>query len=161
MDDILEILSQDARKGPAEIALMTGRSEEDVKQTIARYEQDGTILKYKAVLNPEHVSEADGAVRAWIEVSITPQRGAGFDPIAERIYRFSEVKSCYLLSGGFDLLLLVEGQSLHEVAGFVAEKLSTQDNVTRTATHFLLKVYKENGDILQRPEKLERLPVSP
>ncbi len=161
MDDILEILTQDARKSPAEIAKMTGKSEKEIADKIAEYEKNGTILKYRAVLNPEHIAQADGAVRAWIEVNVTPQRGAGFDSIAERIYKFNEVKSCYLLSGGFDLLLLVEGKSLQEVAGFVAEKLSTLENVTATATHFLLKVYKENGDIFQTSEKKERLPISP
>lgn len=161
MDDILEILTQDARKSPAEIAKMTGKSEKEIADKIAEYEKNGTILKYRAVLNPEHIAQADGAVRAWIEVKVTPQRGAGFDSIAERIYKFNEVKSCYLLSGGFDLLLLVEGKSLQEVAGFVAEKLSTLENVTATATHFLLKVYKENGDIFQTTEKKERLPISP
>ena len=161
MDDILEILTQDARKSPAEIAKMTGKSEKEIADKIAEYEKNGTILKYRAVLNPEHIAQADGAVRAWIEVKVTPQRGAGFDSIAERIYKFNEVKSCYLLSGGFDLLLLVEGKSLQEVAGFVAEKLSTLENVTATATHFLLKVYKENGDIFQTSEKKERLPISP
>jgi len=160
MDDILEILIQDARKSPAEIAEMTGKSEEEVIDIIAGHEKRGTILKYRAVLNPEHIADADGAVRAWIEVSITPQRGAGFDSIAERVYKFSEVKSCYLLSGGFDLLLLVEGHSLQEVAGFVSEKLSTLENVTATSTHFLLKVYKENGDIFQNSGKSERLAIS-
>lgn len=160
MDDILEILIQDARKSPAEIAEMTGKSEKEVADAIADYEKKGTILKYRAVLNPEHIAETDGAVRAWIEVSITPQRGAGFDSIAERIYKFSEVKNCYLLSGGFDLLLLVEGHSLQEVAGFVSQKLSTLENVTATSTHFMLKVYKENGDIFQNAEKAERLTIS-
>jgi len=160
MDDILEILIQDARKTPAEIAKMTGKSENEVANIIDNYEKNGTILKYRAVLNPEHIAKADGAVRAWIEVKVTPQRGAGFDSIAERIYKFNEVKSCYLLSGGFDLLLLVEGKSLQEVAGFVSEKLSTLENVTSTSTHFLLKVYKENGDIFQTAEKKERLAIS-
>jgi DNA-binding Lrp family transcriptional regulator len=160
MDPILSILTQDARKSPAEIAGLTGIAEADVKAAIQRYEQDGTILKYKAVLNAEQVA-GDGVVRAMIEVSITPQRGVGFNAIAERIYKFKEVRSCYLLSGGYDLLLMVEGESLHDVANFVAQKLATQDNVTRTATHFLLKVYKEDGDILGPVETSSRLPVSP
>jgi len=112
------------------------------------------------VLNPEKVKYSDGLVRAWIEVNITPQRGAGFETIAERVYQFKEVRSCYLLSGGFDLLLLVEGQSLQDVAGFVSEKLATLENVTRTATHFMLKAYKEDGDVLRQAEKSKRLPVS-
>ncbi len=161
MNEILDILVKDARTTPAEIAKITGSDEIEIKKTIAGYEKDGTILKYKAILNPDKVSEDNGLVRAWIEVNITPERGSGFDSIAERIYKFDEVKNCYLLSGRYDLLLLVEGESLHAVAGFVAKKLSTLESVTRTATHFLLKVYKENGDILHKEDKVERLPVSP
>ena len=161
MDDILKILAQDSRTSVDDIAAMTSRDASDVRDAIAAYERDGTIVRYKAVLNMEQAGEDDGTVRAWISVSVTPQRGAGFDAIAERVYRFDEVRSCYLLSGDFDLLLLVEGRSLQEVASFVAEKLSTLDHVTRTATHFLLKAYKQDGDILRRPEKRERLAVSP
>ncbi len=161
MDEVLDILVRNARTTPAEIATMTGRTEADVRAAIAEYERQRTILRYRAVLNPEHIAAADGKVRAWIEVSITPQRGLGFDAIAERIYKFTEVKSCYLLSGGYDLLLLVECESLREVGAFVAEKLATQENVTRTATHFLLKVYKQDDDILQAGDSSQRLPVSP
>jgi len=161
MDEILEILTKDARTSSSEIAKMTNKSEEEVKKIISRYEKDGTILKYKALLNPDKVSENKGLVRAWIEVNIIPERGVGFDSIAERIYKFDEVKNCYLLAGRYDLLLLVEGESLHDVAGFVAKKLSTLESITKTATHFLLKVYKENGDIMLAPEKAERLPVTP
>lgn len=161
MDELLQILARDARTSMADIATMTGRTEDDVRAAIAEYERQRTILRYRAVLNPEHIAATDGKVRAWIEVNITPQRGLGFDAIAERIYKFPEVKSCYLLSGGYDLLLLVECESLREVGAFVAEKLATQENVTRTATHFLLKVYKQDDDILQAGESTQRLPVSP
>jgi DNA-binding Lrp family transcriptional regulator len=160
MDPILSILAQDARKTPAEIAVMTGVEEHDVTAAIERYEQDGTILKYKAVLNPDK-AQGDERVRALIEVSVTPQRGVGFNAIAERIYKFREVRSCYLLSGGYDLLVVVEGDSLHDVATFVAQKLATQDNVTGTATHFMLKAFKEDGDILGPTDASSRLPVSP
>ena len=160
MNEILEILVQDARRSAADIAAMTGRAEQEVQQAITAYERNGTILRYKAVVNHEKV-DADGVVRAWIEVNVTPQRGAGFDAIAERVYQFAEVRSCYLLSGGYDLLLLVEGKSLQQVAGFVSEKLATLEHVTRTATHFMLKAYKEDGDVLRQPEKIERLAISP
>jgi len=161
MDEILEILTTDARTSTSDMAKMTNKTEEEVRKIVTDYEKDGTILKYKVLLNPDKISEDKGVVRAWIEVNIVPERGVGFDSIAERIYKFDEVKNCYLLAGRYDLLLLVEGKSIQDVAGFVAKKLSTLESVTRTATHFLLKVYKENGDILQKPEKSERLPVSP
>lgn len=160
MDELLKLLVDDARTTPAQLAILTGRPEADVRAAIARYEHDGTIVKYRAILNPEKTGQANGVVRAWIEVSITPQRGQGFDAIAARIYQFKEVQSCYLLSGGYDLLLLVECGSLREVGAFVAEKLAAQENVTRTATHFLLRVYKEHGDVLLPAELMPRLPIS-
>jgi DNA-binding Lrp family transcriptional regulator len=161
MDEILKILVEDGRKTASQIAVMTGRPEAEVAAAIARYEEAGIIVRYRAILNYEKIAEDAGIVRALIEVSITPQHGLGFDAIAERIYRFPEVKSCYLLSGGYDLLLVVECHSLREVGAFVAERLATLVNVTRTATHFLLKVYKENGDILAPVEHQPRLPISP
>ena len=161
MDDILNILTRDGRATPASIAAMTGACETDVRAAIEKYERDGTILRYRAVLNSERIAETTGRVRAWIEVNITPQRALGFDAIAERIYKFPEVKNCYLLSGGYDLLLLVECDSLREVGSFVSEKLAPMDNVTRTATHFLLKVYKENDDIVHLAESGKKLAVSP
>ena len=124
MDEILEILSRDARISPAEIAKLTGTSVASVKKAIAKYEKSGTILKYKAVLNHDMVKESGSVVRALIEVSVTPQKNVGFDSIAERIYSFPEVTSCYLLSGAYDLLLVVEGENIHTVANFVASKLS-------------------------------------
>ena len=139
MDEILEILSRDARISPAEIAKLTGTSVASVKKAIAKYEKNGTILKYKAVLNHDIVKEPGSVVRALIEVSVTPQKNVGFDSIAERIYSFPEVTSCYLLSGAYDLLLVVEGENIHTVANFVASKLSPMENVRGTTTHFLLK----------------------
>ena len=160
MDEILEILSKDARVSPAEIAKMTGISVASVKKNIAKYEKNGTILKYKAVLNHDMVKEAGSVVRALIEVSVTPQKNVGFDSIAERIYSFPEVTSCYLLSGAYDLLLVVEGENIHTVANFVASKLSPMENVRGTTTHFLLKKYKEDGQILKQQTGTKRLNIS-
>lgn len=160
MDEILEILSKDARISAAEIAKLTGTSVASVKKTIAKYERNGTILKYKAVLNHDMVKEAGSVVRALIEVSVTPQKNVGFDSIAERIYSFPEVTSCYLISGAYDLLLVVEGESIHTVANFVASKLSPMENVRGTTTHFLLKKYKEDGQILKKQAGTRRLNIS-
>ena len=160
MDEILEILSRDARISPAEIAKLTGTSVASVKKAIAKYEKNGTILKYKAVLNYDMVKEPGSVVRALIEVSVTPQKNVGFDSIAERIYSFPEVTSCYLLSGAYDLLLVVEGENIHTVANFVASKLSPMENVRGTTTHFLLKKYKEDGQILKQQAGTKRLNIS-
>ena len=160
MDEILEILSRDARISAAEIAKLTGTSVASVKKTITKYEKNGTILKYKAVLNYDMVKESGSVVRALIEVSVTPQKNVGFDSIAERIYSFPEVTSCYLLSGAYDLLLVVEGENIHTVANFVASKLSSMENVRGTTTHFLLKKYKEDGQILKQQAGTKRLNIS-
>ena len=160
MDEILEILQKDARITPQEIARITKKKTEVVKQAIKKYEKEGVILKYKAVINQEIVKDADSSVRALIEVNITPQKDVGFDRIAERIYSFPEVSSCYLISGTYDLLLIVEGKDLHTVARFVAEKLSPLENVRGTATHFLLKKYKEDGVILKHREENKRIAIS-
>ena len=160
MDEILEILSRDARTTPVEIAKMTGTSAASVKKTIQKYEKNGTILKYKAVLNQDMVQDSGSVVRALIEVSVTPQKNVGFDSIAERIYSFPEVTSCYLLSGAYDLLLVVEGENIHTVANFVASKLSPMENVRGTTTHFLLKKYKEDGQVLKQQAGTKRLNIS-
>ena len=131
-----------------------------MKKAIKRFEKSGVILKYKTVLNRELIRDESKNVRALIEVKIAPQRGYGFDHIAERIYRFPEVTSCYLLSGTYDLLLVVEGKDIHEVSSFVSERLATLDNVKGTVTHFLLKKYKEDGDILKRGERNKRIAIS-
>ena len=119
-------------------------------------ERDGVILKYKAVINKEIVRDEESGVRALIEVRVTPQKNLGFEYIAERIYQFPEVTSCYLMSGTYDLLVVVEGKSINTVANFVAEKLSPMENVRGTVTHFILKKYKEDGDILKQPERSKR-----
>jgi DNA-binding Lrp family transcriptional regulator len=160
MDEILEILAKDARTTPEDIAKMLRKKAKDVKEAIKKYEKEGVILKYKAVVNQEIVKEADAAVRALIEVNIAPQKDVGFDKIAERVYSFPEVSSCYLISGTYDLLLIVEGRDLHTVARFVAEKLAPLENVKGTATHFLLKKYKEDGVVLKHREENKRIAIS-
>jgi len=156
MNEILEILEKDARTTPEEIAKMTGITPAAVRKEIKKLEKDGVILKYKAIVNKEISREEDSGVRALIEVRITPQKNLGFEHVAERIYQFPEVTSCYLMSGTYDLLVVVEGKSIHTVSNFVAEKLSPMENVRGTVTHFILKKYKEDGDILKQPEKSKR-----
>lgn len=156
MNEILEILEKNARTTPEEMAKMLGMKVAAVKSAVKKLEKDGVILKYKAVVNKELVRAEDSGVRALIEVRVTPQKNLGFDHIAERIYRFPEVTSCYLMSGTYDLLVVVEGKSIHTVSSFVAEKLSPMENVRGTVTHFILKKYKEDGDILKQPERSKR-----
>jgi len=160
MDEILEILQKDARTTPDEIAKMLKKKPQKIKEVIKKYEKEGVILKYKAVINKELIRDADSEVRALIEVNITPQKDLGFDKIAERIYSFAEVSSCYLISGTYDLLVVVEGKNIHAVSSFVAEKLSCMENVRGTVTHFLLKKYKEDGVILKHREENKRIAIS-
>jgi DNA-binding Lrp family transcriptional regulator len=160
MDEILEVLEKEARRTPEEIAKMLRIKPEEVKKAVKKYEKEGVIVKYKTVINRDMLKDNDSSVRALIEVTITPQKDAGFDRIAERIYSFPEVSSCYLLSGTYDLLVVVEGRNLHEVANFVAEKLSCLENVRGTATHFLLKKYKEDGVVLKRRDENKRIAIS-
>ena len=159
MDPLLELLHQNANIPREDLARMLNLSVAEVNQRIDRYENDHVILGYQAVVDPEKI-DAD-AVTAFIEVSITPERGGGFDRLAERIARFDEVKSCWLMSGGYDLAIMLEASTLREVARFVSEKLSTVDGVVSTATRFRLKTYKQNGMLLSRPPGVERLPVTP
>jgi len=160
MDEILEILEKDGRATPDEIAKMLKKKPQAVKDAIKKYEKEGVILKYKAVLNKALVRDEDSRVMALIEVNITPQKDVGFDKIAERIYSFPEVSSCYLISGSYDLLVIVEGKNIHTVSSFVAEKLSCLENVRGTTTHFLLKKYKEDGVILKHREENKRIAIS-
>lgn len=160
MKEILDVLEKDARMTPEEISKLLKKDKNSVKKAIKKFEKDGVILKYKTVINRELIKDDKKAVRALIEVNISPQRGHGFDHIAERIYRFPEVVSCYLLSGGYDLLLVVEGSDIQAVSSFVSERLATLDNVKGTVTHFLLKKYKEDGDILKRVERNKRIAIS-
>ncbi len=160
MREILAILEQDARTPPERIAAMLGRDAEDVRARIQEWERTGIIRRYKTVVDWERLG--DEKVYAFIDVSVTPQRGSGFDDVAERIYRFPEVRSVFLVSGGHDLRVIVEGDDIKAVANFVAEKLATIDRVTGTDTHFLLKRYKDDGDLFAaEAETNHRLMVSP
>ncbi|MCX8108774.1 MAG: Lrp/AsnC family transcriptional regulator [Verrucomicrobiae bacterium] len=159
MDPILKILKDNALAEPEQIASQLNLTREEVIAKIKAYEADNVILGYRTILNEEKLGVDN--VRAMIEVKITPEREGGFDRIAERIARYREVRSCYLMSGAYDLLVEVEGESLRDVAMFVSEKLATIQGVLSTATHFLLKPYKEQG-VLMTPDRHEdHLPVTP
>jgi DNA-binding Lrp family transcriptional regulator len=159
MDPLLQILKERGRLSNAELAKVTGQTEKEVEKALQRYEADRVILGYQAILDSDKTGH--GGVRAVIEVRITPERDGGFDRIAARVARYPEVVSCQLMSGGYDLLIVVEGPDLKRVASFVAEKLSTIQGVISTATHFQLKTYKEAGVLFLQDEKAERLSVSP
>jgi len=158
MDDILEILESNARISLEDLEKITGKSKNEVERTIKSYEKKGIIVKYKTIIDKQKVKGM--GVVALIEVKIAPQKDVGFDLVAQRIYRFPEVKSCYLLSGTYDLLLEVCGEDIHTVASFVSEKLAPLSSVRGTATHFMLKKYKEDGVILVKGEKNKRLPIT-
>ena len=160
MDEILEILSQDARRSPEDLAKLTGKSADVIRKSLKKYEKDGVIVKYKTVINHDLVRENGSFVRALIEVSVAPQKNVGFDHVAERIYSFPEVTSCYLVSGSYDLLLVVEGDNIQTVSNFVASKLAPLEQVRSTTTHFLLKKYKEDGHIFKKREQGKRLNIS-
>ncbi len=160
MDEILEILEKDARTTPEEIARMLNMDVEEVKKKILEYEERGIILGYKAVINKEALGLTRDKVIALIEVKVAPEKDVGFDKAARRIYKFDEVKSCYLVSGDYDLLLIVEGKDIHTVASFVAEKLSPMESVQGTRTHFMLKKYKEDGIVLASLEEDKRLNIA-
>jgi DNA-binding Lrp family transcriptional regulator len=157
MKKILRILENDARTTPKQISTMTGTPQSEVARLIKKAEKDGTILKYKAIVNWEKAGEEQ--VSALIEVKVAPQRDVGFGAVAERIYRFPQARSVYLLSGTYDLLVLVSGKTMHEVADFVSQKLAPIEEVQGTVTHFLLKRYKEDGEILEGKERVKRQPV--
>ncbi len=142
--EILDLLKENARLSVEDISAMTKKTPEQVQAIISKLEDDGIIMKYAAIINPEKTGEATEKVRAEIEIQVTPQREHGFDGIADRIYRFPQVKSLYLMSGGYDLKVIIEGDTLQDVALFVARKLSTLEGVRSTKTHFFLKTYKEN-----------------
>ncbi|MGV3024194.1 Lrp/AsnC family transcriptional regulator [Clostridium thermobutyricum] len=155
MEEILEILEKNSRYTDKEIATMAGKTVEEVREAIRDYEEKNIIAGYTTLINWENTGEE--TVTALIEVRITPQRGQGFDKVAERIYKFSQVKACYLMSsGGFDLTVIVEGKTMKEVAMFVSEKLAVQEYVQGTATHFVLKKYKDHGRIFKDKQSKER-----
>lgn len=151
MYELLEILEKNSRLEPEQIAVMLGKSLEEVRSAIKTYEEEGTILGYHTMINWEKTGKEN--VTALIEVKVTPQRGQGFDKVAERIFRFPEVTACYLMSGGFDLTVVIEGKTMKEVALFVAEKLSIMESVMSTATHFVLKKYKDKGTVFEKKMK--------
>jgi DNA-binding Lrp family transcriptional regulator len=155
--NILKILEKDARTTPKQISTMTGTPQTEVAKLIKQAEKDRTILKYKTIINWDKVG--DEQVSALIEVKVTPQRDVGFDAVAERIYRFPQARSVYLLSGAYDLLVMVTGKTMHEVADFVSQKLAPIEEVQGTVTHFMLKCYKEDGEILGGKEGKKRQPV--
>ena len=159
MDPLLKLLEEHALRTPADLSKMLNLPETEITAKIKAYEDQQVILGYRAVLNEEKIG-AD-IVRAVIEVKITPERGGGFDRLAERIAKYAEVRSCYLMSGGYDLLVVVQGTNLREVATFVSEKLATIQGVISTATHFMLKAYKEQGMMMREDKNEERLAVSP
>ncbi|MDF1756540.1 MAG: Lrp/AsnC family transcriptional regulator [Verrucomicrobiales bacterium] len=159
MEAIVELLQKNARFSSAEIADRLDMDEAEVIRHIKELEENGTIFGYHAVIDRER--SGDTSVSAMIEIKLTPQRDGGFDKLAERIAKFDQVTNCYLMSGGYDLAVIVEGETLNDVARFVSERLSTVDGVIGTSTHFQLKVYKQNGFIASAGFKPERLPVTP
>lgn len=158
-NDILYILERDARVAPTQIAAMTGRTEEEVEDAIAAFEAEGVILRYRARVDWQKAGEP--RMFAFIDVSVRPERGTGYDRIAERIYRYPEVHSVYLMSGAQDLRVVIEGRTMQEMGDFVAEKLATIEGVRGTTTHFLLKKYKDDGDLFVDEEPDRRLAVTP
>lgn len=154
MDKLLTLLENDSTLTAKELAVMLDKEEGDIKKAIEAYEEDGVILGYKTIVDWDKTDRE--YVSALIELKVVPERMGGFDKIAEKIYNYPEVQSVYLMSGGFDLALIIEGKTLREVATFVAQKLAPIENVTATATHFVLKKYKDKGVIYDLPEKDER-----
>lgn len=158
-EEILKVIEKNSRIDLKELAVMLGAPEIDVVNEIAAMEAEGIICGYHTLIDWEKTSIEK--VSALIEVRVTPQRGQGFDSIAERIYNYPEVNSVYLISGGYDLLVTLEGKSLKEVSNFVSDKLSTLDTVLSTATHFILKKYKDHGTVLAKKSTDERLKMTP
>ena len=156
--DLLAILEADSRIPAARLAAMLGVGEEKVKAEVKRLEESGVIVKYTAITNSDAIDE--NKVEALIEVKVTPQKGEGFDAIAREISEHAEVKNLYLMSGGYDLAVIVEGKSLKSVSRFVSERISTYDTVLSTATHFILKKYKVEGALMKKTDE-NRLSVQP
>ena len=156
---ILDILEDDAKVTPAEIAVRLGLKEDEVAGAIERLEKDRVIVKYKAKVNWEKAD--DQRLFAFIDVRVAPERNRGFDAVASRLYKFPEVHSLYLMSGDHDLTVVVEGRSLKEIAAFVAERLAPIEGVQGTATHFVLKSYKDDGDVLVEEDEDRRLAITP
>ncbi|MEE0419402.1 MAG: Lrp/AsnC family transcriptional regulator [Lachnospiraceae bacterium] len=158
-EQILTFLEKNSRIDLKELAVILGSDEVSVANEISRMEQEKVICGYHTLIDWDRAGS--DKVTALIEVRVTPQRGQGFDSIAERIYNYPEVKSVYLISGAYDLMVILEGKTLREVSGFVSDKLSTLDTVLSTATHFILKKYKDHGTIFAKKNKDERMLVTP
>jgi DNA-binding Lrp family transcriptional regulator len=158
MDALLQLLRRNARESDASLAKMLGTTVESVRERIADYERQGLIRGYQAVINEDRVGTGD--VRAVIELRIRPERNGGFDRIAQRIGLFPQVETLSLVSGGYDLILFVRGRNLQEVASFVSSELAALDGVLATATHFLLKTYKDQGTLMENAQHDDRLQVS-
>ena len=152
MTKLLQLLEEDCTLTPEQLASMADMKVEDVKAAVKRYEEEKIVLGYKAIVDWDRTERE--AVTALIEVKVTPQRGEGFDRVAERIYQYDEVESVYLMSGAFDLTVIISGRTLKEVAEFVGQRLATIEDVTGTATHFILKKYKEKH-LVFRPQEPE------
>jgi len=157
--EILRVLEKNSRIDLKELAIRLGSTEAEVANEIADMEKENIICGYHTLINWENTS--DERVTALIEVTVTPQRGLGFDKIAERIYRYNEVNSVYLMSGGFDFMVMIEEKTMREVAKFVSEKLATLEAIRGTATHFVLKKYKDHGSIIAEEVKDERMSITP
>lgn len=158
MDKVLELLCANGRRSVKDLAAQAGISETEVEEKITRLEMEGVILGYNTVVDPEKT--VGRGVTAFIEVKITPD-SEGFDSLARRISQYDQVRGCYLMSGGFDLSVIIEGKDLYDVASFVAEKLAPLNGVLSTATHFQLRVYKHEHFVIKGGLQRERLPVSP
>lgn len=158
-EELLAVIEKNSRIDLKELAVLLGAEEIDVVNEIAAMEAEGVICGYHTLINWEKTSIEK--VTALIEVRVAPQRGQGFDSVAERIYKYPEVRSVYLISGGFDLMVILEGKTLREVSTFVSEKLSTLEAVLSTATHFILKKYKDHGCTIARKNEDEREMITP
>jgi DNA-binding Lrp family transcriptional regulator len=157
LEEILKILENDARTSAQKISAMTGIPSAQVTKIIKQAEKERTILRYKTIINWEKL--VDELVWAIIEVKVAPEKDVGFDAVAARIYRFPQVRSAYLASGNYDLLVIVGGKSEHEIANFVSQKLAPIEGVQGIVTHFVLKRYKEDGEIMEGIEEVKRQPV--
>ncbi|MCI8416818.1 MAG: Lrp/AsnC family transcriptional regulator [Lachnospiraceae bacterium] len=158
-EKILTFIEKNSRIDLRELAILLGMDEVSVANEIAEMEKEHVICGYHTLIDWDKTSEEK--LTALIEVKVTPQRGLGFDKVAERIYNYAEVDSVYLVSGGFDFLVMIEGKTMRDVAQFVSDKLSPLDSVLSTATHFVLKKYKDHGSIMVRESKDERMLVTP
>ena len=159
MEQIFEILEQNAKATSEQISTMVDLPVNEVEKIVRQAEKDGIIVKYKTIINWAKLEKEE--VWALIEVKVAPQRDVGFDSIAEHIYQFPQVYSAYLVSGTYDLAVLVKGKSMQEISSFVTEKLAPLERVQSTVTHFLLRRYKESGEILQPSLENKRLPITP